>query len=111
MKKFFEDELKKVQQFTVDVNLDPDIVHPRPPQSSSGQQGVYMDFRSDLRVQGARQPKLLVRAGLHFRKILLSGSGQQGVYMDFRSDLRVQGEERNHTEPQQWFLDCQLEEQ
>ncbi|XP_018560378.1 E3 ubiquitin-protein ligase TRIM11 isoform X2 [Lates calcarifer] len=38
MKKLFEAELKKVQQYAVDVTLDPDIVHLRPTQSNAKQQ-------------------------------------------------------------------------
>ncbi|KAK9516141.1 hypothetical protein VZT92_024094 [Zoarces viviparus] len=34
MKKLFEVELKRVQQYAVDVTLDPDIVHPRSTQSN-----------------------------------------------------------------------------
>ncbi|GLD61730.1 E3 ubiquitin-protein ligase TRIM11-like protein [Lates japonicus] len=38
MKKLFEAELKKVQQYAVDVTLDPDIVHPKATQSDAKQQ-------------------------------------------------------------------------
>uniref|UniRef100_A0A3B4UVK3 Uncharacterized protein n=1 Tax=Seriola dumerili TaxID=41447 RepID=A0A3B4UVK3_SERDU len=38
MKKFFEAQLKRVQQYAVDVILDPDIVHPKPTQSNDKQQ-------------------------------------------------------------------------
>uniref|UniRef100_A0A3B4UXE9 E3 ubiquitin-protein ligase TRIM11-like n=1 Tax=Seriola dumerili TaxID=41447 RepID=A0A3B4UXE9_SERDU len=38
MKKFFEAQLKRVQQYAVDVTLDPDIVHPKPTQSNDKQQ-------------------------------------------------------------------------
>uniref|UniRef100_A0A3B4UVN8 Zinc finger protein RFP-like n=1 Tax=Seriola dumerili TaxID=41447 RepID=A0A3B4UVN8_SERDU len=38
MKKFFEAELMRVQQYAVDVILDPDIVHPTPTQSSAKQE-------------------------------------------------------------------------
>ncbi|XP_044211845.1 E3 ubiquitin-protein ligase TRIM21-like [Thunnus albacares] len=38
MKRLFEVELKRVQQYTVHVTLDPDVVHPRPAQSNDRQQ-------------------------------------------------------------------------
>ncbi|XP_056243151.1 zinc finger protein RFP-like [Seriola aureovittata] len=38
LKKFFENELKRVQQYAVDVTLDPDIVHPKPTQSNDKKQ-------------------------------------------------------------------------
>ncbi|XP_071315926.1 E3 ubiquitin-protein ligase TRIM39-like [Trachinotus anak] len=38
IKKVFEAELRKVQQFAVDVTLDPDIVHPKPTQSNDKQE-------------------------------------------------------------------------
>ncbi|XP_071315946.1 E3 ubiquitin-protein ligase TRIM39-like [Trachinotus anak] len=38
MKKMFEAELRRVRKYAVNVMLDPDIVHPRPTQSSTKQQ-------------------------------------------------------------------------
>ncbi|GLD73593.1 E3 ubiquitin-protein ligase TRIM11-like protein [Lates japonicus] len=54
MKKLFEAELKKVQQYAVDVTLDPDIVHPKATQSDAKQQskpekvGMFVDYEEGL---------------------------------------------------------------
>uniref|UniRef100_A0A3B4YVX7 Uncharacterized protein n=1 Tax=Seriola lalandi dorsalis TaxID=1841481 RepID=A0A3B4YVX7_SERLL len=53
IKKVFEAELKKVQQYAVDVILDPDIVHPKPTQSSAKQEvKEFDDCRCVLSEQG-----------------------------------------------------------
>ncbi|XP_045894356.1 E3 ubiquitin-protein ligase TRIM11-like isoform X4 [Micropterus dolomieu] len=53
MKKLLQAELKRVQQYAVDVTLDPDIVHPRPAQSNDKQQANQgSDCRCVLSKQG-----------------------------------------------------------
>ncbi|XP_034736173.1 E3 ubiquitin-protein ligase TRIM38-like [Etheostoma cragini] len=51
MKKLFEAEMKRIQQYAVDVTLDPDIVHPRPTQSNVRQENQGKECRCVLSKQ------------------------------------------------------------
>ncbi|XP_074487485.1 E3 ubiquitin-protein ligase TRIM39-like isoform X2 [Sebastes fasciatus] len=48
MKKLIEDELKRVQQYAVDVTLDPDTAHPYLILSDDGKQVNHSDVRKNL---------------------------------------------------------------
>ncbi|KAM4728875.1 E3 ubiquitin-protein ligase TRIM21-like [Anableps anableps] len=48
MKKLLEAEMKRVQQFAVDVTLDPDTVHPKLILSDDGKQVKHGDVRKNL---------------------------------------------------------------